>query len=187
MTRRRAFAFAVVAILVVIGCSAALLAARAPEPRHAVHPVWSEIGWPFQIDQWGKGRAFRCLAVDCGAEVTLYLRPKIGLCNCVSAIDDEEIDRAGDVDLLASESTPLGPGRPIAVRWMNGRSRGYVLGGRGTAGRSSALAIAFHDHCDMIVATASVSNSEPAVQADAVLEFLNSDLVLRWTEVTLGL
>jgi hypothetical protein len=45
--------------------------------------------------------------------VNLYLRAKIGFCNCVSAIDDEEVDRVGDVDLVGSERAELGPGRPI--------------------------------------------------------------------------
>jgi hypothetical protein len=41
----------------------------------------------------------------------------------------------------------------------------------------------------LIVATAAIGGGQPGVQEDAVLEFLNSDLVLRWAdaEVTLGL
>ncbi len=39
----------------------------------------------------------------------------------------------------------------------------------------------------MIVATAAVGGDQPAAQEDAVLEFLNSDLVLRRAEATLGL
>ena len=44
-----------------------------------------------------------------------------------------------------------------------------------------------HDRGDLIVATAAIGGGQPGVQEDAVLEFLNSDLVLRWAEVTLGL
>jgi hypothetical protein len=73
--------------------------------------------------------------------VNLYLRAKIGLCNCVSAIDDEEVDRVGDVDLVGGERAELGPGRSIDVRWMKGRSRGYAVGGRGAAAKS-ALSVA---------------------------------------------
>ena len=69
---------------------------------------------------------------------------------------------------------------------MQGRSRGYALGGR-SAMVKSALTIAFHDRCDIIVATAAIGNSEPAAQEHAVLEFLNGDRVLRWAEATFGL
>ena len=32
------------------------------------HPVWAEIDWPFPMDEWGKGKAFRCAAADCGTD-----------------------------------------------------------------------------------------------------------------------
>jgi hypothetical protein len=182
------FAFAAAAIFAAVGGATAFLVANAPERRAAepIRPAWVEVAWPFPIDPWGRGRAFRCTAADCGSEVNLFLRAKIGFCNCVSAIDDDEVDRVGDVDLAGGERSALGPGRPIGVRWMDGRSRGYTIGGRG-AGAKSALAIAFHDHCDVIVATAAVGSAEPVAQEGAVLAFLNSDLVLHWAEVTLGL
>jgi hypothetical protein len=44
-----------------------------------------------------------------------------------------------------------------------------------------------HDRGDFIVAMAARGGGHPGVQEDAVLEFLSSDLVLRWAEVTLGL
>jgi hypothetical protein len=59
---------------------------RAPErsvPNEAIaSSSFVEIKWPFPRDQWGDGRAFRCAAAECGVEVNLYLRPKIGFCNC---------------------------------------------------------------------------------------------------------
>ena len=63
---------------------------------------------------------------------------------------------------------------------MKGRSRPYAVDGGGAAAMS-ALVI------DMIVATAAVGGPQPAAQEDAVLAFLNSDTVLRWAELTLGL
>jgi hypothetical protein len=39
--------------------------------------AWFEEKWPFPIDQWSAGRAFRCAAVQCGGEAHLYLRAKI--------------------------------------------------------------------------------------------------------------
>ena len=44
-----------------------------------------------------------------------------------------------------------------------------------------------HDRGDLIVAPAAMGGGQPGVQEDAVLEFLNSDLVLRWAGVALGL
>src|SRR5436305_8998870 len=93
-------------------------------------PVWTEGAWPFPIDQWGQGWAFQCKAADCGVDVNLYLRPKIGFCNCQTGVaDDEELARVSDVDLVGDESSALGPGRPIEVHSMKGRSRGYTVAG----------------------------------------------------------
>ncbi len=41
-----------------------------------------------------------------------------------------------------------------------------------------------HDRGGLVVATAALGGGQPGVQEDAILEFLNSDLVLRWAEVT---
>ena len=83
---RRAAAIAVAAISLGSALAASLLWLHVP--RHAAAnsatPVWQEVTWPFSIDQWGKGKAFRCRASDCGVEVTLYLRAKIGFCNCTT-------------------------------------------------------------------------------------------------------
>src|SRR5262245_4267226 len=81
--------------------------------------VWTEVQWPFPMDQWGKGKAFRCKAADCGAEVNLYLRAKLGSCNCTTGVaDDAELDRMSDFDLVGGEVSPLGAGRPITIAWM---------------------------------------------------------------------
>jgi hypothetical protein len=50
--------------------------------------IWAEVKWPFPIDQWGTGRAFACRAADCGAEAELYLRAKLGSCNCTTGVAD---------------------------------------------------------------------------------------------------
>ena len=42
------------------------------------HAVWYEAQWPFPVDEWGKGKAFRCEAANCGVAVDLYIRAKIG-------------------------------------------------------------------------------------------------------------
>jgi hypothetical protein len=179
------FAIAVAAISVIIAGYAAFLAAQT-RGGAGQRPVWAEVAWPFARDLWGPGRAFKCTAGDCGREIRLYLRAKVGFCNCTSALDDEMVERVGDIDLLASERAALGAGREFAVHAMKGRSRGYAIAEAGVAAKS-ALAIAFHDRCDLIVATAAIDSPDPGSLEGTVLQFLNSDLVLRWAEVTLGL
>jgi len=153
----------------------------------AVRPLWAEVGWPFPIDQWGTGRAFACKAADCGTEVNLYLRAKLGSCNCTTGIaDDADLDRMSDFDLIGGEVSPLGPGRPITIAWMKGRSRSYTLTARNRPGKS-AISIAFNDRCDMIVATVLLPNDRSATIEPGVMEFLNSRTVLRWAEIALGI
>jgi hypothetical protein len=150
-------------------------------------PAWTEIKWPFPLDQWGTGRAFQCRAGDCGAEVNLYLRAKLGFCNCSTGVsDDTELDRVGDLELLSDKFEGLSDGRPISVGWMNGRSRPYHVTIPYASPRT-ALAIAFNDKCDVVVATVVADRSRIPAAERAALEFLNGGLVLRWAEKELGL
>jgi hypothetical protein len=151
------------------------------------HPVWAEVQWPFPMDEWGKGKAFQCTAAHCGAEINLYIRAKIGFCNCTTGVsDDDELNRLSDFNLMGHKLSVLGTGRPIEVAWMKGRSRSYAVADSNRAGKS-ALAVAFNDHCDAIVATIVVAHDRPAAIEPSVIEFLNSETILRWAEVTLGL
>ena len=83
----RIAAITVVAASLLSAVAAALVWSGQPYPRAATtsQPTWTEVAWPFPIDQWGKGKAFRCKAADCGAEVTIYLRAKLGSCDCTTA------------------------------------------------------------------------------------------------------
>ena len=180
---------AVAAAVLVAGIGGyAIFLAKAPGDSHRLssrdRPVFTEGAWPFPIDQWGEGWAFQCKAADCGIDVNLYLRPKIGFCNCQTGVaDDEELDRVGDVDIVGSEGSALGPGRPITVHWMKGRSRGYKVG---APSAKSVLSLAFNNRCDVIVATV-IAGDDPVTHEQVVLEFLNGDLVLHWAEAVLGL
>jgi hypothetical protein len=151
------------------------------------HPAWSETAWPFPIDQWGKGKAFRCKSADCGTEVTVYVRAKIGFCNCSTGVsDDEELDRISDYDLLGNKLSAQGPGREIKVAWMKGRSRAFAVSGAPRSSRS-ALSVGFNVRCDAIIATA-VHGAERSTEIEpVVLDLLNSKPVISWAEVTLGL
>ena len=64
-------------------CGAAVLLAWALPGlplRHAAaaEANWTEAAWPFPMDQWGLGQAYRCAAADCGVAVVVYLRAKVG-------------------------------------------------------------------------------------------------------------
>ena len=151
------------------------------------HPKFTEARWPFPTDEWGEGKAFRCLADDCGVEVNVYIRAKIGFCNCLTGVsDDNELDRLSDFHLMGNKPAVLGPGHKIKVAWMNGRSRTYAVSEAYHA-RGSALAIAFNDRCDAIVATATVAHDAPKAIEPSVIDFLNSEVVVHWAEATLGL
>ena len=159
-------------------------------PRHAAAtataPVWTEVAWPFPVDPWGKGKAFRCRAADCGTEVNVYLRAKIGFCNCTTGVaDDDDLDRMGDL-VLVGEASPLGTGRPISIASMEGRSRAYTLNARNPPGKT-VISVVFKERCDMIAATAVLGHDRPAAIEPSVIEFLNGSTVMRWAEVTLGL
>jgi|GEM_PF-528997 len=151
------------------------------------HPRFSEIAWPHPTDEWGKGKAFRCAASDCGVEVDVYIRAKIGFCNCLTGVsDDNELDRLSDFNLMGQKLSVLGPGHEINVAWMKGRSRAYTITDPYRA-PNSALAIAFNDRCDAVVATAVVDHNLPGAIEASVIDFLNSKDVVHWAEVTLGL
>jgi hypothetical protein len=188
----KALAFTLAAAFALGGAvAAATLLARGPVDGVAasgpVRAVWNEVQWPFPVDQWGGGKAFRCKRADCGGEVTLYRRAKLGSSNCTNGIaDDAELDRMSDFDLIGGGAAPLGEGRSITVATMKGRSRAYALTGRNSPGKG-ALSLALNERCDMIVATAVLPHDRPAIMEPAALEFLNSPRVLRWAEVSLGL
>jgi hypothetical protein len=183
---------AAIVLVAAIGGFAAFRAATPSadtRPASPHGPVWTEAVWPFPIDQWGQGWAYQCKAADCGIEVNLYVRPKIGFCNCQTGVaDDEELDRVSDMDLLGDERSAPGPGRPITVHWMKGRSRAYKVAAAsvGAAAAKSALSLAFNNRCDVIVATV-VAGDAPAAQEEAVLAFLNGEMILHWAEQVLGL
>jgi hypothetical protein len=155
-------------------------AARAP------HPVWSEVAWPFPMDEWGRGKAYRCTAADCGAEINVYLRAKVGFCNCTGGIaDDEELERLSEFNLVGGQVTALRFGQPMTVGWMKGRSRPYRIGI--AKGDALALSTAFHNECDTLVGTAVFDRERLADMEPAVIGFLNSRTTLDWARVELGL
>jgi hypothetical protein len=140
---------------------------------------WREIAWPFPRDGWPAGRAFHCDAAACGEAVELYVRPKIGFCNCDSGVaDDDEVDRVADLDLMSQRFSPLEPGQMIRVADMSGRVRRYDLR-MADGSRHAAVGIAVSRRCDLLVAVAQGSGDAPKVQR-AALAFLESIAVKKW-------
>ena len=140
---------------------------------------WREIAWPFPRDGWPAGRAFRCDVASCGEEVEIYVRPKIGFCNCDRGVaDDDEVDRVADLDLLSERFMPREAGRVVRVAEMPGRMRSYdlVMSDRS---RRAAIGIAVSRRCDLLVAVAQGTSEAPKVQR-AAMAFLDSPDLKRW-------
>jgi hypothetical protein len=186
LVRKTAAALAFAGAAVLAG-SLAALGTRTRQPASQVplpltNASFSEAKWPFPIDQWGIGRAFACAAADCGAKVELYVRPKIGFCNCSTGVsDDAELERVADTELVSAQAKPLGPGRPVKIGWMDGRARTY------RAGKSGLVSVAFNDECDVVVAVAATGTAEPEAVAEGVLRFLDSRPMVLWAKKELGL
>jgi hypothetical protein len=190
MNRRMATAVATVVALAVATGAFAIFRSAVPAnvgPKPGDPSAWIEVAWPFSVDQWGSGKAFKCKPAVCdGTDVTVYIRAKLGSCNCATGVaSDEDLDRMSDFDLVSGEVSPLAPGRPVTVGGMSGRVRTYAL----TASRpgTSAISIIFNDRCDMVVATVVLPTDQYTTIEPAVIEFLNSAPLLHWAELTLGL
>jgi hypothetical protein len=141
---------------------------------------WREIAWPFPRDGWPAGRAFRCATAACGDGVEVYVRPKLGFCNCDTGVaDDDEVDRVADLDLISPQFRPVAAGRVIHVGDMTGRSRTYMLQ-MADGGQRSAVGVAASHRCDLLVAAAQGKSPAPTLHRLA-LDLLTSDEVARWT------
>jgi hypothetical protein len=139
---------------------------------------WREIAWPFPRDGWPAGRAFRCNTAACGG-VEIYVRPKIGFCNCDSGVtDDDEVDRVADLDLMSERFVPRETGGVIRVADMPGRIRGYDLN-MSDGSRRTAVGIAVSRRCDLLVAVAQGKGPAPEVRR-AALEYLGLPDMTRW-------
>ena len=182
--------FAIAALALGLGAIVAASTLLRHDDNHEAKPspaAWTEMRWPFPLDQWGRGKAYRCGGAGCPVEVTLYLRAKLGFCDCTTGVaTDDDLDRMSDFELVGNDVAPLAAGRPVTVGPMRGRSRAYSLLNQSAAGKA-AISVAFNDRCDMVVATAVFVHPQAAAVEPAVLEFLNSRIVLQWVEASLGL
>jgi hypothetical protein len=146
--------------------------------------AWQEIAWPFPRDGWPAGRAFRCNDATCNG-IEVYVRPKLGFCNCDTGVaDDDEVDRVSDLDLISPLFVPLRAGEPIRVADMPGRARAYDL--RMDEARHVAVGIALSHRCDLLVAVAHGTAGASDVQVAAVA-LLDSNQIRRWVQSAMQL
>jgi hypothetical protein len=151
------------------------------------HPVWIETKWPFLMDQWGEGKAFQCKAADCGVELNLYIRAKIGFCSSTTGVaDDNELERLSDFDFMNGAFVALDKGHEINVAWMKGRLRAYAIGSPSRS-RTSAISIAYNNNSDALVATVILNDEQPTAVEPTIIEFLNGQTIQRWVKLSLGL
>ncbi|MGB9041466.1 MAG: hypothetical protein WCC81_03240 [Pseudolabrys sp.] len=148
--------------------------------------IWIETKWPFLMDQWGEGRSFQCKAADCGAELNLYIRAKIGFCSSTTGVaDDNELERLSDFDFMQGQATALASGHEINIAGMKGRLREYAISGP-ILSQAYAVSVAFNSNSDALVATVTLKGP-PAAMVPVILEFLNGETIQRWVTRTLGL
>jgi hypothetical protein len=161
---------------------AGVSAVRTPSEPSRMQPVWTEAKWPFPLDQWGVGKAYVCAAADCGSQISVTVRPKIGYCNCATGVaDDGELERVGDNDLVSAAPRARGRGQPIKIGWMSGLSRAYADKDKGL------LSVAYNDECDVVVALAVFGNADASVVEPAVIALLDSRPMVLWAKKELGL
>lgn len=156
---------------------AALLAlsGAAPSPWEG----WDEIAWNLPRDAWPAGRAYRCR----GCDAVVYVRPKIGFCNCTTGVtEDSEVDAVSDMDAIAADFSGVAEGEKVVAAGLRGRERVYALHGRG--GDRVASGFALSSKCDLLVAAAV---GRDAGDRARVTGLLDSAEVRGWIAQSLGL
>jgi hypothetical protein len=177
------FQAALAALVLVATAFASVAAVNFAAPRGAAGMMqWQEIAWPFPRDGWPAGRAFRC--ESCGG-IELYVRAKIGFCNCTTGVaDDDEVDRVADLDLISEKFAPREAGRAVRVAGLAGRIRAYDLA-MGDGARHTAIGIALSQRCDLLVAVAR-GNAAPDQLQRVAFDHLTSRGLHRWMMAALS-
>jgi hypothetical protein len=143
-------------------------------------PTWQEIAWPFPRDAWPPGRAFRSNGVE------VYIRPKLGFCNCATGVSgDAEVDAVTDLDLITETFTPNQPGERIEIAGMAGRTRPYTLQlPNGTT--LSAVGTAISRKCDVVVAASQGPDATRRETQQSISSLLASPNIQDWLNSKLG-
>jgi len=156
------------------------LAGAAPRAPSVLPPGWREIAWPFPRDAWPAGRAFRCDGAGCGGGLDVYVRPKLGFCNCTTGVtEDSEVDAVADLDMIRPDFIPAADGAPVRIAGIKGRARSYTM-----ADGQPASGYALSTGCDLLVA----ASLGPAARSgvERVRALLEAPGVAPWIARTLG-
>ncbi len=140
-------------------------------------PAWTEVGWPFLLDQWGTGQAFRCGDERCGPEAQVFVRLKRGFRNCFQGVaDDAEVDRLTDFGLFGGPSRPSGAGRAIVIGDRSGRVRSFAVDSAEVPSRRAVSLVVAKD-CEALVVTLIADREVAAATDAAILALLPRTLV----------
>ncbi len=143
---------------------------------------WSAIEWPFPIDAWPQGRAFRCGPEECGMEINFYIRSKVGFCDCYRGVsEDDEIDRVGDLAVLSQSYAPLAPGTIVSLGDIQGRARHFAIYTPNRA-KQYAIGVALSRKCNAIVATIVGDGPISGRAEDSAFKLLKSQEIKHWIE-----
>jgi len=133
--------------------------------------AFDETAWPFLLDQWGRGRAFRCEAARCGAEVMLYLRAKVGFCDCFNHVDEDDVDRLTDFDLMGGKAEAVGEDWAVPFAAGPARLRAFRIGPAAGPRREAVSMVAARD-CQALTALMVSDRAIPQALRSAMREAL---------------
>lgn len=139
---------------------------------------WRRIAWPFARDAFPPGRAWQ----RDGTEV--YVRPKLGFCgNCdTGVVEDSEVDRVTDIDLMDEHFVPAGPGKRVQITDLMGRARIYRIRKGGRERLAEGVAVSYK--CDLVVAIVVGNVADDAIRKQAH-RFLETNTVQVWINALL--
>ena len=106
----------------------------------------------------------------------VYARVKMGMCDCVAGVaDDEDLERVSDAILLSPRMTPEGPGEATELAGLKTRQRHYRMDGGG------ALAVlAGGRNCNAFVAMATARHDLSPQAMEAVRTLITTPGMSRW-------
>jgi len=139
---------------------------------------WRRIAWPFPRDAFPAGRAWK------RDDTEVYVRPKLGFCgNCdTGVVEDSEVDRVTDIDLLDEHFVPVREGRRIRITDLEGRARLYRLRKGGRERIAEGIAVSYK--CDLVVAVVVGPVADDAILKSAH-RFLETNTVQVWINALL--
>jgi len=139
---------------------------------------WRRIAWPFPRDAFPAGRAWK------RDDTEVYIRPKLGFCgNCdTGVVEDSEVDRVTDIDLIDERFVPLREGKRIRLTDLTGRARLYRVKKAGRERVAEGIAVSYK--CDLVVAIVVDPVADDAILKNAH-RFLETNTVQVWINALL--